>query len=238
MAPDPGAAPARQRIRGAATLRVLGALLRYPDCALRASLGEFGALLAQDRVLSRARQAQLGAFIDALAASDPLAAEMRYVDLFDRGRATSLYLFEHMHGDSRQRGPAMIDLGQMYAQAGLVLTQDELPDFLPVVVEFASTQPRPQARAFLDEIAHLLNAIHCALQQRGAAHAAVTGALLDLAGHRATDVEVAPEPPLDESWTEPAAFDGCSTHGQAAPGAPQPVHIVRTQRNPNRGAAS
>ncbi|MET5021328.1 nitrate reductase molybdenum cofactor assembly chaperone, partial [Burkholderia pseudomallei] len=77
--------------------------------------------------------------------------------LFDRGRSTSLHLFEHVHGDSRDRGPAMIDLAQTYEKAGLHLGPAELPDYLPVVLEFASTQPPKEARAFLAEMTHILN---------------------------------------------------------------------------------
>jgi nitrate reductase delta subunit len=170
-----------------------------------------------------------------LSMSDPVDAEVAYVELFDRGRATSLYLFEHVHGDSRDRGPAMIDLGQTYAKAGLLLTPDELPDYLPVVLEFVSTQPAREARDFLGEIAHLLNAIFAELQLRGSPYASVLGALLDIAGHKAQPVEPAREPEMDESWAEPAAFDGCSTQGQARPGQPQPVRIVRKSDNPRQG---
>lgn len=235
-------APARQRAPGVVTLRVLAALLRYPDAQLRADLAELPGLLAADRVLSSRRQAELSAFIDDLAAADPIDAEVHYVELFDRGRSTSLHLFEHVHGDSRDRGPAMIDLGETYAQAGLMLHESELPDFLPVVVEFASTQPRAEARAFLGEIAHLLNAIHAALQERGKGYASVIGALMDLAGQHPKDLDIAPEPHIDENWSEPAAFDGCSSQGQSSPGAPQPIRIVRKAANapnapnPNHGA--
>ncbi len=99
----------------------------------------------------------------------------------------------------------------------------ELPDYLPVVLEFASTQPPREARAFLGEIAHILNVIFSALQQRGSAYASVLGALLELAGEKAQAVKITAEEPLDESWAEPVAFDGCSTKGQARPGQPQPI---------------
>ncbi|MCP2937330.1 nitrate reductase molybdenum cofactor assembly chaperone, partial [Salmonella enterica subsp. enterica serovar Typhimurium] len=82
--------------------------------------------------------------------------EAAYVELFDRGRSTSLHLFEHVHGDSRDRGPAMIDLAQTYEKAGLYLAEGELPDYLPVVLEFVSTQPAREARAFLGEMTHIL----------------------------------------------------------------------------------
>ena len=90
-----------------------------------------------------------------------------------------------------------------------------------------STQPAREARGFLGEMAHIFNAIFSALQQQGTAYASVLGALLDLAGEKAQAVKIAVEPPLDESWIEPPVFDGCSTRGQAKPGQPQPIHIVR-----------
>jgi nitrate reductase delta subunit len=142
-----------------------------------------------------------------------------------------------VHGDSRERGPAMIDLGQTYEKAGLVLAEGELPDYLPAVLEFVSTQPQAEAKAFLGEIAHLLKGIFGALRKRDSAHASVLGALLEMAGQKAEAVEPAPEPPLDESWAEPVVFDGCSTQGQARPGQPQPVHIVRKTSHA-QGAAS
>jgi nitrate reductase delta subunit len=117
----------------------------------------------------------------------------------------------------------MIDLARTYAAAGLMLKEGELPDYLPAVLEFASTQPPREARAFLGEIAHLVNAIFSALLQRGSRYAAVMGALLELAGEPARAVELPPEPTLDEIWAEPPAFDGCSVAGQA----PQAVRIHR-----------
>ena len=225
------------RRKGAMTLRVLAALLSYPDAGLRSHLREMNALLVSDASLTDGRLAELRALMRQLADSEPVDGEVAYVELFDRGRATSLYLFEHVHGDSRDRGPAMIDLGEMYAKAGLLLTPDELPDYLPVMLEFISTQPSREARNFLEEIAHLLNAIFAALQQRKSAYASVLGALLDLAGRKAEPVETAADVALDESWSEPPAFDGCSSQGQARPGQPQPVRIVRKPDNPRQGAA-
>ncbi|MEO6972794.1 MAG: nitrate reductase molybdenum cofactor assembly chaperone, partial [Rhodoferax sp.] len=144
---------------------------------------------------------------------------------------TSLHLFEHVHGDSRDRGPAMIDLAQTYEKAGLYLTPDELPDYLPAVLEFVSTQPAKEARAFLAEMAHIFNTLFGALQQRRSAYASVLGALLELAGEKAQPVKQTPEESLDASWAEPLAFDGCSSQGQAKPGQPQPIRIVRADRN-------
>ena len=211
----------------ARSLRALAALLGYPDARMRSHLAEMRDLLRDERALSPSRRNELVALLDTLQRADPLGTEADYVELFDRGRATSLHLFEHVHGDSRDRGPAMIDLGQTYEKAGLILAEGELPDYLPAVLEFVSTQPPREAKAFLNEMAHIFNAIFGALQQRESAYASVLGALLDLAGEKAQPVKPVADEPLDESWAEPAVFDGCSSKGQAKPGQAQPIHIVR-----------
>jgi nitrate reductase delta subunit len=218
---------------GAATLRALAALLAYPDARLRSDLAEMAALLTDDGALSGSRRGEIEALARWLADGEALEVEAQYVETFDRGRSTSLHLFEHVHGDSRDRGPAMIDLAQTYAAAGLMLKEGELPDYLPAVLEFASTQPPREARAFLGEISHLVNAIFSALSQRGSRYAAVMGALLDLAGEPARAAQIPAERALDETWAEPPAFDGCASAGQARPGEPQPVRIVRrTEQGP------
>jgi nitrate reductase delta subunit len=205
------------------SLRVLAALLAYPDAQMRRHLPEMRDLLDDEAVVSPSRRLELDALMDTLQRADPLQTEAAYVELFDRGRATSLHLFEHVHGDSRDRGPAMIDLGQTYEKAGLILAPGELPDYLPAVLEFVSTQPPREARAFLGEIAHILNALFGALCKRESAYASVLGALIDLAGEK--------DPPV-----EPPLFDGCSAKGQAKPGQAQPIHVVRSVPASGSGA--
>ena len=211
------------------TLRVLAHLLRYPDAELRAHLPEVQQPLADEAALPAARLAELQALLQYLGTQSALDVESEYVELFDRGRRTALHLFEHVHGDSRDRGPAMIDLLQTYEKAGLYLDANELPDYLPVVLEFASSQPPQQAREFLGEIAHIVRVIFSALLKRNSPYASVLAAVLELAGEKAEPVAVAPEPEMDESWAEPEVFGGCSTEGQAKPGAPQPMHFVKKQ---------
>jgi nitrate reductase delta subunit len=218
--PAPAASPA-----GAHTLRALAWLLRYPDDALRAVAPELAAALRSDAALPRARLAELDALAQRLVSAPALRAEAEYVEIFDRGRRTALHLFEHVHGDSRDRGPAMVDLAQTYERAGVHLAPGELPDYLPVVLEFASTQPPAVAREFLREIAHIVRAVMSALAQRASPYASVLAAVLELAGERADPVAVPAEPSLDAAWEEPAAFNGCPTASR--PGAPQPVHFVR-----------
>lgn len=219
------------------TLRALAWLLRYPDTELRALLPQLRDALRAEAALDSRRLAELDALVGQLANTAPLRTEAEYVELFDRGRRTALHLFEHVHGDSRDRGPAMVDLAQTYERAGLHLAPGELPDYLPAVLEFASTQPPTQAREFLREIAHVVRAIFSALLERRSPYASVLAAVLDLAGERAERVSLATEPAIDESWAEPEAFGGCSSAGQSRPNEAQPVHIVRPARAPHRTAA-
>ena len=220
----------------ALTLRALALLLSYPDARLRQHLAELRTALHAERALTVGRLAEIDLLVARLAGARALDAEATYVELFDRGRGTALHLFEHVHGDNRDRGQAMVDLVKTYEQAGLVLGDAELPDFLPVVLEYASTQPAAQAREFLRESAHILQAIFSALLGRRSPYASVLAAVLELAGEKAHAVTLPEEPALDESWEEPAAFGGCSIQGQARPERTQPIHIVK--RSPAAAAAS
>ena len=218
------------------TLRVLARLLSYPDDALRDHLDELRQALRHEAALPPARLAELNALIDSLCVQSAIDAEADYVQLFDSGRRTSLHLFEHVHGDSRDRGPAMIDLAQTFEKAGLYLAEGEMPDHLPVVLEFASTQPPRQAQALLAEMAHIFNVIFSALHKRRSRYASVLGALIELAGETCAPVDVPDEAPIVDSWAEPAAFDGCSSAGQSRPGQPQPIQIQRKAAGTAAGA--
>lgn len=214
------------------TFRVLSILLRYPDAAFRAAVPELIQALDVERALSAARLTELTALLREFQSTDPFETEARFIETFDRGRATSLHLFEHVHGDSRDRGPALVDLGQTYERAGLFFRGDELPDHLSVVLEFASTQPEDVARSFLGEIEHILNAVFSALRERGSPYTCVIAAVLELSGQKVQPVPVEADQAVDEAWAEPVAFDGCSSVGQASPGTPQPIHIVRSKKTP------
>ncbi|MGN6826010.1 nitrate reductase molybdenum cofactor assembly chaperone [Paucibacter sp. M5-1] len=213
--------------------RVLARLLDYPQAEMRSALPELHAVLRDEAALSAERLQELKALMSTLQQGDAYAVEGRYVDSFDRGRATSLHMFEHVHGDSRDRGPALVDLAQTYEAGGMFFDASELPDYLPVVLEFASTQPPATARAFLGEMAHILNTIHSGLIKHENPYAAAIGAVLELAGETPQAVQITADEALDEAWVEPPAFDGCSSKGQSRPGTPQPIHIVKkTTMNP------
>jgi nitrate reductase molybdenum cofactor assembly chaperone NarJ/NarW len=220
------------------TLRVLARLLSYPNAALKSDLADMQSALHAEQALDKNRLKEIDTLISHLANGDPLDIEGEFVELFDRGHATSLHLFEHVHGDSRDRGPAMVDLTQTYEKAGLFLAPEELPDYLPVVLEFVSTQPAKEAKAFLAEMAHIFNAIFSALQQRETAYASVLGALIELSGEKAQAVKVAADEALDATWEEPEVFGGCSVKGQGKPDQPQPIHFVKTDAAKARANAA
>jgi nitrate reductase delta subunit len=228
--------------------RVVAALLSYPDESIRTHLPQLQQALQRDTALSGECRAALYALIDDLQQAEPLDAEARYVDTFDRGRRLSLHLFEHVHGDSRERGPALIDLQQTYAQQGLFLAPGELPDYLPAVLEFAAMQPYELAKEFLGEMAHLLQSIYAGLVRQQSPYAAAVAAALNLAGEAVELRDANAEPPsvgaepepgreLDEQWAEPAAFGGCSAAGQKSTPHVQPIQIVRREAASRNEAA-
>src|SRR5262249_33824287 len=112
--------------------RAFSALLSYPTPELRQALPEIADVIRSSSLLAAYERSELLGLIDELGQGDLLRAEQRYVDLFDRGRALSLNLFEHLHGESRDRGEAMVELKTIYEQAGFELSTRELPDYLPV----------------------------------------------------------------------------------------------------------
>lgn len=212
--------------------KALGALLTYPTTELLAALPEIDAVVDAESRLSRKDKAALHEFLAELAAADALDAQERYVALFDRGRATSLNLFEHVHGESRERGPAMVDLMQVYGRAGYALAANELPDYLPVLLEFLSQRSWAEAKDMLTDCAHILRGLGEALRDRDSRYHAVPAALLAMIGEpglaaKAPDRKAGAEPAisekaLDEEWLDapvifgPEGAPGCATSKPAA----------------------
>ena len=142
-----------------------------------------------------------------LLARDLLDAQADYSQLFDRGRATSLLLFEHVHGESRDRGQAMVDLMAQYEQHGLQLDSRELPDHLPLYLEYLAQLPKEEALGGLQDIAPILALLGARLQQRESAYAVLFDLLLKLA-NAAVDSEKVAEKIADEARDDtPQALD-------------------------------
>jgi nitrate reductase delta subunit len=224
------------------TFKALGALLTYPDEALIGAIGDIRAVLDAERLVTGADRRALDALLDEIAAGGLFDLQERYVLLFDRTRSLSLHLFEHVHGDSRDRGPAMIDLREHYLARGMALESAELPDFLPVFLEFLASLPAAEARALLAEPAHVLAAIEARLVKRESAYAAVFRALLAIAKAKGVDAArdaAAAEPAenpndqaaLDRAWEEAAVLFGPGAepgaNGAAASDCARASAIVR-----------
>jgi nitrate reductase delta subunit len=201
----------------------LARLIGYPDERLLGEARAIGAVL--DPCFPGHR---LGRWIDELVASDPIEVQQEYVATFDRGRRTSLNLFEHVHGESRDRGQAMVDLIQVYRRAGLEPASRELPDYLPVFLEYLAVLDADAAREELREIAAIVRSIAAALGQRGSRWLAPFELLLDLAGEPRVGDALADTPDrdadIDADWDAAAVrFLGAC----APPPSEQPIQFVR-----------
>lgn len=228
------------------TLKVLSALLSYPSDAMVAAGAEMQAVLAREAVLPPAQVAALSGFIDALASADLIELQERYTFLFDRIRSLSLHLFEHVHGESRDRGQAMVDLIALYEAGGFSPTATELPDYLPLFLEYAATRDPAEALELVSQPAHVFAALHERLGRRQSPYAAVFGALLaltearlDQAALQALRAEPDPEPDdlaaLDAAWEEEEVLFG---PGAAACGKDSIVSKVRQAQRPAPGLAA
>jgi nitrate reductase delta subunit len=208
----------------ALTYRALAALLNYPTTELQLAVPEIAATLQAEAMLTPPALAALRPLLDRLAGEDIYQAQERYHLLFDRSRTLSLHLFEHIHGESRDRGQAMVDLLHLYEENDLTPRPDELPDFLPLFLEFLSLRPAAEARALLREPAGILATIAARLEARDAPYAAAFQALLALTDEApvATEPAAAEDPndlsALDAAWEEAAvrfapgeSGGGCST---------------------------
>ncbi len=170
------------------TYRAFSALLSYPSTDLQAAIPEIWQILSFEGLLKPSQLAKLEPLLTELEAGDIYELQERYVLQFDRARTLSLNLFEHIHGESRDRGSAMVDLLETYRAGGFDLVGTELPDHLPVLLEFLSTQTPEQARAILSDAGHILLALAERLARRDSVYAPVLAALVALA-----QVETSPE---------------------------------------------
>ena len=167
--------------RPASTLhfRVMSALLLYPEQELIDALPELDAALDGAPGDIRARLAPV---LTHLAGDGLIPLQESYVDTFDRGRKFSLHLFEHLHGESRERGPALVDLMQAYREHGFVIDASELPDYLPLFLEFLGSVPMEVAQSFLDDAIHVIAEVGKRLSEIASPYACVFDVLVMLAG--------------------------------------------------------
>ena len=164
------------------TLKALSLILSYPTRDIQQAMPEIAGVLASDSRLTAAQRRDLRPLLEELRDWDIYDLEERFVVLFDRSRTLSLNLFEHVHGESRDRGGAMVSLLETYRDGGFEPATSELPDHLPVLLEFLSTRPFVEVQETLADAAHILEALHTRLDRRDSGYAAVFAALSQLSG--------------------------------------------------------
>jgi len=164
-------------------LKLIGCLLDYPDETVVEHRADIDALVRAADIDPKLRD-DLLRFIDQRASQDLMQWQSEYDGLFERGRSLALWLFEHVHGESRDRGQAMVDLVDQYRQAGLEISQHELPDYLPLFLEFLSTQGRDNAVSWLLDMEHILALLQCRLEKRGSDYAVLFQLLLSIANSK------------------------------------------------------
>lgn len=182
-------------------LHLLSLLLQYPTRDLQSVADEIRLRLGADPALPQAALAALDPLLVRLATADVYDAQEAYVDLFDRGRAHSLHLFEHVHGESRDRGQAMVDLRARYLDAGLEPEGNELPDYLPLFLDYCSTLPQARARDTLAEPGVVLIALTARLADKGSDYAPVFALLCEIAGLEMDEEAARALPPADDPET-------------------------------------
>ena len=225
------------------TFKALSLILSYPTRELQLAMPEIERVFASEMRFSTSARQALRLLVTELAERDIYELEESYVLLFDRSRTLSLNLFEHVHGESRDRGGAMVSLVETYRDAGFDPVSTELPDHLPVLLEFFALRPFGETQEVLADAAHILEALNTRLVRRESAYAAVFTALLELSGVHADSTAVAglleqPEDDpgdlaaLDQVWEESQVTFGPDPNA----GCPQVRDILSrmdTPVNPN-----
>ena len=221
-------------------LSVISILLDYPHAELLDARAELEAIVTGSE-LDAAHQALVLQFIAERFAMDTMVWQAEYDGLFERGRSLFLLLFEHVHGESRDRGQAMVNLLDQYHQAGLDISAKELPDYIPLYLEFMSTQGSENGRYGLEEVAPILALLACRLEKHQSNYANLLHALLslskvdvDLKDLREQIVDEQPDntpKELDKVWEEEMvsfmdnAQTGCNSSNKPSEAQRRDQHI-------------
>ncbi len=225
-------------------LKVIARLLDYPRAEVLGHRSELVEAIAASREISPAMRAQLLDFLGRLCGEHIMDSQEAYGLLFDQGRSLSLHLFEHVHGESRDRGQAMVDLMAVYEENGFELDARELPDYLPLFLEYLATRSEIEVREWLADVSHILARLSARLRDRdgaGSDYGLLIEALLVIAGQRQllqeACEEVSGEAPdntpeaIDQEWEETAVTFGapdksCGLNQKPEENPVQPLHWV------------
>jgi nitrate reductase delta subunit len=202
-------------------LKIISRLLDYPRPELLTYRADMALEIGESREISPQMRLRLLGALGFLCDGELMDAQENYGLLFDQGRSVSLHLFEHVHGESRDRGQAMVDLIDVYRKNGFELDARELPDYLPLFLEYLSSRPELEAREWLADVSHIIAGVAARLEERGdagAVYAALLESLLMIAGQREQLATLRPklskEPPdntpeaIDREWEETAVTFG------------------------------
>lgn len=229
-------------------LKVIARLLSYPEQAVQQHQGDLALAISHATEVSPDMRSQLLETMADIYRGELLDAESHYSQLFDQGRALSLHLFEHVHGESRDRGQAMVDLMQVYENHGFAIDRRELPDYIPLFLEFLSCLPAMDAREWLADVSHILARLGARLEERQSSYANIFASLLMICGkgelleNQRTEVaneerDDTPEA-LDREWEESAvtfsAPEDCSIKGRPAAGSAQVLNWVEAGSTGNQ----
>lgn len=195
--------------RGRPPYKLLSLLLQYPDErmlsareAIRDSADELPASFEGDRIRR---------FLDYWLKTPPTRLQQEYVETFDLARRSALYLSYYVYGDTRKRGVSLLRLKKMYSAAGLIKEEGELPDYLPVILEFAELAPAGYGKQVLGEYRVSLELLRRALEGRRSPYAhlveAVCHGLPGLNPLQRSDLArlVTEGPPAEQVGLEPFA---------------------------------
>ena len=197
------------------TYKVLSLLLSYPNEELQKFLPQVENILREDSLLQDDKVSGLIEFCNRFSRLDLINWQEEYVQLFDYSRSVSLHIFEHIKGDSRDRGQAMVNLMEFYKVRGMQLTTKELPDYIPAFLEFLSTLTPEKAAELLGETVHVMDRINEALNESGNTYSSIFKAIISLSAKKPdkaiTQEMIKNEKPLDldaEYEEEPVTFGG------------------------------
>ena len=224
------------------TLKILGFLLTYPTQDHLTVVGECSLFLQSEGWLSSASLKKMDAVFADFHSKDLLDLQEEYVALFDRTPSLSLHLFEHIHGDSRDRGQALADLLRVYEEAGLFINTTETPDYLPLFAEYVSTLGHVEASQTLGSVVNILSSLAERLRNRGSFYAHIMDAMAETAS-RSPDPEAVKAyliqsagnaltaQEIDREWEEQFAFENTAqTTGQES-GCPKAEEMLARINN-------
>ncbi len=191
------------------TYKILSILLNYPSEETLEILDDVASELLEEKILDQKNIAEIGELVAYLKNNLLLSLQENYVGLFDRSRPLSLHLFEHVHGESRDRGQAMVDLLALYEEKDFEIDAKELPDFLPLFLEFLAVNDLQSAAELLGEPIDIIAVIGARLQKKSSSYAAIFSALEFLSAKKPRKVflekivskEVSNDE-LDKEWEE------------------------------------